>query len=114
MHNVHVITSADQKKAIEIIRWCMAVPGIPADSPRFNYYVSRWRVPDKIEAARESGTLETTLSKSPPIDPAWVRLVPAALAEYEAFTKPTTPANRQPAQSSGIARRPRNRARRVA
>ena len=63
----------------------MAIPKISADSPRFAYYVSRWDVPGKIERARNAGTLDDLLSNCPPIDPAWIRFVPAALAEWRAF-----------------------------
>ena len=66
----------------------MAIPNIRADSPRFAYYVSRWDVPGKIERARNAETLDYLLTDCPPIDPAWVRFVPAALAEWRAFQKP--------------------------
>ena len=79
------LSSPEHENYIKIIKWCYAVAGIPADSPRFAHYVSRWRVPDKIAAAESADTLETTLSKCPPIDPSWIRLVPAALDEYKRF-----------------------------
>lgn len=111
VEKLHVITSQEQEKAVEIIRWVYSVAKMPADSPRFAYYVSRWRVPEKIEAAREAGILTEILEKSPPIDPSWVRFVPAALAEYEAFTKPATLTTRPAAQSSGKRRAAGNRQR---
>lgn len=106
LKNVHCITSQSQDEAIDLIRWVLAVAGIPADSPRFAYYFSRWRIPDKVAAAKAAGTFADTIKNCPPIDPAWVRLIPAAMAEYHAFTtahqinqpnKPASSGTRPPA-----------------
>lgn len=105
---LHKITSQVQEEAVDLIRWVYAVARLPADSPRFNWYVSRWAVPEKIAMAKAAGWFAEAVSKCPPIDPAWIRLVPAALAECEAFKAMIqTPhqQNRQPSSSkSGKAR----------
>lgn len=81
LKNVHCITSQSQDEAVDLIRWVLAVAGIPADSPRFAYYFSRWCIPDKVAAAKAAGTFADTIKNCPPIDPALVRLIPAAMAE---------------------------------
>jgi hypothetical protein len=79
----------------------MAIPKLPADSPRFAYYVSRWDVPGKIAAARAAGTLDDLLKDCPPIDPAWTRFVPAALEAWREFkAKYMRPKGEQPQSSS--------------
>lgn len=82
----HFPTSEEIQTALDIIRWRHAVANIRADSPRVSYYVSRWNVPGKVARARADGTFETTTANCPPIDPAWIALVPAALAAYHEFT----------------------------
>lgn len=108
LKNVHCITSQRQEEAVDLIRWVFAVAGIPADSPRFNYYFSRWLIPDKVAAAKAAGTFADAIRNCPPIDPAWVRLIPAAMAEYHAFTtahrinqpnKPASSGTRPPASN---------------
>lgn len=108
LKNVHSITSQSQNEAVDLIRWALAVAGIPADSPRFAYYFSRWRIPDKVAAAKAAGTFADTIKNCPPINPAWVRLIPAAMAEYHAFTtahqinqpnKPASSGTRPPASN---------------
>lgn len=97
---VHFPTSRERNDALDIIRWCMTVPKIPADSPRFAYYVSRWDVPTKIDRARCSGTLDAILANCPPIDPAWTRFVPAALAAWREFQQAHFQSKTEQAQSS--------------
>ena len=84
----HFPTSKELKTAFDIIRWTLAVAGIAANSPRFAYYVSRWDVPGKVARAHATDTFNTITANCPPIDPAWFRFVPAALAEHRAFTAP--------------------------
>ncbi|MGV0950463.1 MAG: hypothetical protein ACOYB3_07285 [Azonexus sp.] len=96
---VHSITSKSQNDAVDLIRWCLAVTRLPADSPRFAWYVSRWLVPEKIAAAKKAGTFSATVANCPPIDPAWVRFVPAALEAYKAFTAPRRPIAERPQYS---------------
>jgi len=96
----HFPTSKERDDELAIIRWCIAVPNIRADSPRFAYYVSRWDVPGKIDRARCTGTLDDILANCPPIDPAWVRFVPAALAEWRAFQQAHARPKTEQAQSS--------------
>lgn len=114
LKNVHCITSQSQDEAVDLIRWVLAVAGIPADSPRFNYYFSRWCIPDKVAAAKAAGTFADTIKNCPPIDPAWVRLIPAAMAEYHAFT--TAHRINQPNKPASSGQRPPagNRRRRAA
>jgi hypothetical protein len=88
--HVHVITSQKQEEALDLIRWVYAVARLPADSPRFNWYVSRWAIPDKIAAAKKAGTFADLVANCPPIDPAWIRLVPAALQACKDFHEQTT------------------------
>lgn len=45
----------------EIDAWCLAVAGLPPESPRRAYYIERWDVPAKIRAAKAAGTFEATL-----------------------------------------------------
>ena len=92
---VHIITSKDQQEAVDLIRWVFAVAAIRADSPRFSYYVSRWRVPEKIATAKKAGTFSKLIANCPPIDPSWVRFVPAALTAYRDFVAPKKPTNRR-------------------
>lgn len=109
---LHKITSQVQEEAVDLIRWVYAVARLPADSPRFNWYVSRWAVPDKIAMAKAAGWLAEAVSKCPPIDPAWIRLVPAALAECEAFKMMTqTPYQQNKPASSSKSGKARNSAR---
>jgi len=98
---MHFPTSNDREFALSIIRWCMAVPKIQADSPRFAYYVSRWAVPEKVARALADGTFDELTANCPPIDPGWVRFVPAALEAYRQFTAPRPPI-RERAKSSGM------------
>ncbi|WP_265942489.1 hypothetical protein [Dechloromonas sp. A34] len=109
--NVHFITSKDQNTAIDLIRWVLAVAGIRADSPRFAYYVSRWRVPEKIFAAKKAGTFTESIANCPPIDPAWVRFVPDAITEYQAFANPQPRPPTNKGASSATQRPARNRQR---
>lgn len=75
---LHFLPLSDEKsKALEVLQWCLVVARIPPDSPRLSYYVSRWNVPAKIEAARASNTLADILKDCPAID---LRHIPAALA----------------------------------
>lgn len=37
----------------ELVLWCKLVPKLPADSPRFDWYVKYWNVAQKIQAAKE-------------------------------------------------------------
>ena len=97
---VHSITSQEQKDAVDLIRWVYAVTDMRADSPRFNYYVSRWVVPEKIAYAKANGTFDELTKHCPPIDPAWVRLVPAALDAYRQFIAETRRPRATPASSS--------------
>lgn len=112
--HVHVITSKDQAEAVDLIRWVFAVAGIRADSPRFAYYVSRWRVPEKIAAAKKAGTFSESIARCPPIDPDWIRFVPAALEAYRAFIAPTARPPTNTRASSGNARPERKQTRRIA
>lgn len=81
----------EHQQAIDIIKWTYSVAKLPADSPRFAYYVSRWDVPSKIEHAKQSGRFAEIMTKCPPIDPAWIRLVPAALEECSRFAESIKP-----------------------
>lgn len=104
---LHKITSPEQEEAIDLIRWVYAVARLPADSPRFNWYVSRWCIPEKIARAKENGTFDESTRNCPPIDPAWIRLVPAALQAYQDFiaTYPSAAPTKRPSSSkSGKAR----------
>ena len=83
----HFPTSQERKDALNIIKWCMAVANLPANSPRFSHYVSRWDVPTKIKRAIADGTFDDLTANCPPIDPAWVRFVPAALEEHRQFAE---------------------------
>ena len=84
--NVHSLNlSKEVCAAVDIIKWCLSVPKLRPDSPRFNYYVSRWCVPDKVARAKENGTFDATTKDAGPMDPAWLHLIPAALSEYEKF-----------------------------
>lgn len=74
-----------QQTAINIIRWCLAVPKLRPDSPRFAYYVSRWDVPTKIAKAIKDGTFEDTCKEADFYNPAWVQFIPAALEEWARF-----------------------------
>jgi transcriptional regulator with XRE-family HTH domain len=103
--NIHSIASPDQENALDIVKWCYGLAHIPADSPRFAYYVSRWNVPEKVARARQAGTLHALLLQCPPIDPDWLRLVPAALEEWRRFTRQTRPPTAKQARSSGKTRR---------
>lgn len=94
----HFPTSKERDEALNIIKWCVAIPQIRADSPRFPYYVSRWDVPGKIAAARAACTLDALLKDCPPIDPSWIRFVPAALEQHREFMAKTRPA--KPATNS--------------
>lgn len=87
----HFPLTPEVKTALDIIRFVYAVAGIPGDSPRFVYYVSRWDVPRKVTRAIASGTFDDLTANCPPIDPAWARFVPEALAEHRRFTESTTP-----------------------
>jgi len=49
--------------------------------------VSRWQVPFKIARAKREGNFDELVSRCPPIDPAWVRFVPDALAEAERYNQ---------------------------
>jgi hypothetical protein len=98
MQKVHSITSDSQNDAIDLIRWVMAVARLQADSPRFAWYVSRWRVPEKIAKAKAAGNFHEFIANCPPIDPSWVRFVPAALDAYSKFIEPTKP----PTNEAGI------------
>jgi hypothetical protein len=101
--HVHVITSQKQKDAVDLIRWVLAVAKLPADSPRFNWYVSRWAVPEKISAAKKAGTFAGLVANCPPIDPAWVRFVPGALQACADFAELIKPPNRKTPLSSSNA-----------
>jgi len=79
----------------------MAVAKLPADSPRFAWYVSRWDVPNKIARAITDGTFDDAIANCPPIDPAWVCFVPAALEAHRQFTAPRQP-KADKAKSSGM------------
>lgn len=114
MKNVHSIASQEKLDALDLIRWVFAVARIPADSPRFAYYVSRWDVPNKIARAKAAGTFAEMVKNCPPIDPAWVRFVPAALAECAAFADMIRTPARSMRSSSGSAAPPRKRQRLVA
>ena len=86
MTHVNYLPSYEKNRdAIDLIRWVLAVAKLPADSPRFAYYVSRWRVPEKISAAKNDGSFDEAVKNCPPYDPSWVRLVPAAITEYLKF-----------------------------
>lgn len=114
LEKLHVITSEAQKTAIDLIRWVFAVANIRADSPRFAYYVSRWRVPEKITAAKQADTFDQLTANCPPIDPGWIRLVPPALDAYRDFIKPTGRPPEIKAASSGKPPARSNRKRLVA
>lgn len=102
---IHFPTSNEREFALSIIRWCMAVPKIQADSPRFAYYVSRWDVPGKVARAIAAGTFDEITANCPPIDPAWVRFVPAALEAHRQFIAThTRPKAEQPKLSGNTAR----------
>jgi hypothetical protein len=47
--------------------------------------VSRWNVPYKIMRAKIAGTFDESVKDCPPIDPDWLRLVPAALEEHRRY-----------------------------
>lgn len=106
MKNLHVITSENQAEALDLVKWVFAVANIRADSPRFAYYVSRWNVPDKIATAKAAGTFADLIAKCPPIDPAWLRLVPAALMELEHYNEEIkTPRKTRPSSGTPPAAR---------
>ncbi|HLO62888.1 MAG TPA: hypothetical protein VK165_07975 [Azonexus sp.] len=105
---LHKITTPEQEEAIDLIRWVYAVARLPADSPRFNWYVSRWLVPEKIARAKAAGTFETSISNCLPIDPAWIRLVPAALEAYREFITMYPGAGPSKPASSNKNGKPRN------
>jgi hypothetical protein len=86
----HFPISIEHSDAIDLIKWCFAVANMRADSPRFNYYVSRWDIPGKIKAAKAAGYFDSAVEKCPPFDPAWIRFVPAALSEHRKFMQPKT------------------------
>ena len=91
MKNIHDITSKERTEQLDVVRWVYAVAGLPADSPRFAWYVSRWRVPEKIAKAKAEGTFESAVSKCKPISPDWLRFAPAAIDAYREFIAPKTP-----------------------
>lgn len=95
LNTAHFPTSDEKQTAIKIIQWCYVVANLRADSPRFAYYVSRWDVPGKVARAIAAGTFDDLTAQCPPIDPAWVRFVPAALEAHRLFTAAhrMTPAN---------------------
>lgn len=101
----HFPTSEEKQTAINIIRWCYAVSDLRADSPRFAYYVSRWDVPAKVASAIAAGTFDELTANCPPIDPAWVRFVPAALEAHRQFIAAhARPKSEQPKSSGKNAR----------
>lgn len=83
----HFPCSIEKQQALNIVKWTYAAAKLPADSPRFAYYVSRWNVPEKIERAITAGTFDEITADCPPIDPSWIRFVPAALEEWRAFQR---------------------------
>lgn len=105
--NLHVITSQNQAEALDLVKWVFTVANLRADSPRFDYYVSRWNVPEKIARAKAAGTFASTTANCPPIDPAWLRLVPSALAECQRYNDEIN-GHRKTPQSSDIQPRARN------
>jgi len=100
MGKVHSILSKEQAEAFDIVRWCFAVPKIPADSPRFSWYVTHWNVPAKIAYAKKTGTFEATVARCDPIDPAWLRFVPAALERHRQFWSSLPSARKQTTANS--------------
>ncbi|MCL2635219.1 MAG: hypothetical protein FWD50_01130, partial [Betaproteobacteria bacterium] len=93
MHDLHSITSFERAAALEVVKWCAAVPKLPADSPRSCHYVAGWDVPAKIAAAKTSPALDDKfdnrfdeiMADCPPIDPDWLRFVPAALDYHRRY-----------------------------
>lgn len=81
----HFPISESVNQALDIIRWCLAVAQLRPDSPRFAHYVSRWDVPGKIARAKHDFTFAEATRTAGPIDPAWIHLVPPALAEHAKF-----------------------------
>lgn len=85
MGTVHSILSKERAEALDLVTWVFAVAKLPADSPRFNYYVSRWDVPNKIRRFKADGTFDKRVENCPPIDPAWLRFAPAAFEEHRRY-----------------------------
>lgn len=108
---LHKITSPEQEEAVDLIRWVYAVARLPADSPRFAWYVSRWVVPEKIARAKDNGTFDELTRNCPPIAPDWIRFVPAALQAYRDFIATHPNASIAKAQSSSKSGKARNTAR---
>jgi hypothetical protein len=48
----------------EVYLWVESVAGIPRDSWRFKWYFQGWNVPEKIRAAKLSGTFDESVAQS--------------------------------------------------
>lgn len=100
----HLPISSERKTALHTIRWCYSVANLRADSPRLSYYVSRWDAPGKVARALAAGTFDELTANCPPIDPARVRFVPAALeAHRQLIAANARPKAEQPKLSGKIA-----------
>lgn len=97
----HFPTSHERNEALDIVKWVYAVAKLPADSPRFAWYVSRWDVPNKIARAKADGTFADLTANCPPIDPAWTRFVPEAIEAHRQFIAAHTRPKADKAKSSG-------------
>jgi len=109
MGTVHSILTKEQAEAFDLIRWVWAVAKLPADSRRFNFYVTYWDVPGKIARAKAAGTFDNSVANCPPIDPAWLRFAPAAFAAWrENQEKSKTPIPTAPKSTAKPPRRTRD------
>lgn len=48
----------------EVDAWCLSVAGLPPESPRRQYYIERWNIPEKIQAAKADGSFWKILDKA--------------------------------------------------
>ena len=87
----HIALSEENRTALRVLQWCLCVAKIAPDSPRLAYYVSRWNVPGKIEAAIASGSFADAIADCPAIDLCHLPAALAAIEESDRYNKRATP-----------------------
>lgn len=87
----HIALSEENRTALRVLQWCLCVAKIAPDSPRLAYYVSRWNVPGKIDAALADGSFAAVIAECPVIDLCHLPAALAALAESNRYNKRATP-----------------------
>lgn len=90
--HVAKLLSDEKMERYRVLQWCLVVAHLEPDSPRLAYYVSRWRVPEKIASALANGTFDEIVKGCRSIDLRHLPAAAAALEEWEKYRAPSKPA----------------------